>query len=69
MKNQHTNIKDKKKNDHINKMEEDDGDFITQTQTQHKDSIMSRFEYWWLVLFEWDVNQERPFQIYLKHFS
>ena len=53
-------------------MEEEDDEIVSQTQTQMPASAdistpTSRLEYWWLILFEHDVNLEKPFQIIVKH--
>ena len=45
-------------------------EFITDTQTQCPmtgvNTPTSRLTYWWVIMFEWDVNKEKPFQIFLK---
>ena len=48
-------------------MEEDD-EFISQTQTQGAEigTRQSRLEYWWLITFQWDINVEEPFKMYVR---
>ena len=51
-------------------MEEDD-DIITQTQTQvstkgNSTLKMSRLEYFWVIIFQWDLDVVNPFQMYVK---
>ena len=47
--------------------EEETDEFITQTQTQSVLGVRtSRLEYWWLILFEWNVEVDEPFQIFVK---
>ena len=50
---------------------ESDEDFICETQTQmsvnNVPTPTSRLEYWWFILFQWEINLEQPFQIIVKH--
>lgn len=46
---------------------DDDDELITQTQTQSSNSLkMSRLEYFWIIVFQWDLELPTPFQMYTK---
>ena len=51
--------------------DQEDEDVVMATQTQSftddPSTQSSRLEYWWLILFQWNINVENPFQIFVKH--